>query len=352
MAGGPSQEVRVRTGLFAVEAIDDAVRQPIEVLVPGQHALRKTNAPTGLGQGVSVLILTKNEEKNIAACLASLGFADEIVIVDSESTDRTVEIAQRDPRVRVVSRAFDTEYKQRNFGLHEVEWKNAWVYVCDADERVPGDLGDELMRIAAQPITEETPAAYRMRFRNMFRGKWIRHCAGADVWILRFVRPSLVRYEKRETNVHPIVSGPTAELQGRFDHFSFNSGLVRWFKKHNYYSDRESAEAVNVTAKGRPPMSALADKDPIVRRRALKNFSFFLPARWAWRFTYDFVAKRGFLDGLAGLHYCAMISTYEYWIELKMKERRQNWHDRNEGMVATLLEGDYGPVPMMAANAA
>jgi glycosyltransferase involved in cell wall biosynthesis len=339
----------VRTGLFAVDSVDDAVRQPVEVLVPGQRALRAPVPATG--QGVSVLILTKNEEKNIAACLASLPFADEIVVLDSESSDRTVEIAQRDPRVRVVTRSFDTEYKQRNFGLHEIAWKNTWVYVCDADERVSPELGEELVRIAASPVDAATPAAYRMRFRNMFRGRWMRHCAGADVWILRFVRPSMVRYEKRETNVHPVVSGAIEELQGRFDHFSFNSGLVRWFKKHNYYSDRESAEAVGVTQRGRPPMSAFMDQDPIVRRRALKNFSFFLPARWAWRFGHDFIAKRGFMDGLAGLHYCAMISSYEYWIELKMKERREDWQARNQEMVEKLLEGDYGAVPMMPQTA-
>lgn len=332
----------MRTGLFAVEAVETS-RRPVEVLAPERARSRSVQ---GTGQGVSVLILTRNEESNIAACLASLLFADEIVVLDSESTDRTVEIARRDPRVRVVTRAFDTEYKQRNFGLHEVEWKNAWVYVCDADERVSPELGDELALIASQPVTEATPAAYRMRFRNMFRGKWIRHCSGGDVWILRFVRPALVRYEKRETNVHPVVSGGIGELHGRFAHYSFNSGLVRWFKKHNYYSDRESAEAVGVVQKGRPTLDALRDADPIIRRRALKNFSFFLPARWALRFTHDFVIKRGFMDGLAGLHYCAMISTYEYWIELKMKERRQNWQIRNEDLVSFLLDGDFGPVPM------
>lgn len=300
-----------------------------------------------LGRGVSVLILTRNEETNIAACLASLTFADDVVVLDSESTDRTVELAQRDPRVRVVSRGFDTEYKQRNFGLHDVKWKNAWVYVCDADERVPPALGQELTKIASQEVCESTPAAYRMRFRNMFRGKWIRHCAGSDVWILRFVRPGLVRYEKRETNVHPIVDGVIGELNGRFDHYSFNSGLVRWFSKHNYYSDREAAEAVAVIQKERPRLSSLRDQDPIVRRRALKNLSFFLPARWMWRFAYDFIAKLGFLDGAAGLHYCLMISTYEYWIELKMKERSRNWQAANESMVAKLLDGDYSAVPMV-----
>jgi glycosyltransferase involved in cell wall biosynthesis len=339
----------VKPDLFAIDPNEDGAN-PSAGELSGKPQRDQPGQPTQADRGVSVLILTRNEEQNIAACLASLGFADEIVVLDSESTDRTVEIALRDPRVRVVTRAFDTEYKQRNFGLHDVSWKNAWVYVCDADERVPPDLAAELVAIASKPVSEDAPAAYRMRFRNMFRGKWIRHCAGGDVWILRFVRPALVRYEKRETNVHPVVSGTVGELSGRFIHYSFNAGLKRWFEKHNYYSSRESAEAVHVVNSGRPPLRMLRDADPMVRRRAMKNLSFFLPARWAWRFVFDFIIKRGFMDGWAGFHYCAMISSYEYWIELKMKERRHDWRARNEAMVAQLLDGEFGSLPTMAST--
>jgi hypothetical protein len=192
--------------------------------------------------------------------------------------------------------------------------------------------------------------AYRIRYRNMFRNEWIRHCAGGDVWLLRMLKPDMVRYERRQTNVHPIVQGEIGELSERFVHYSFNSGLKRWFTKHNYYSDREAMEAVQVVMQGRPTIAQMRDADPIVRRRAMKNFSFFLPFRWAWRFGFDFVAKRGLLDGFAGAHYCALVSMYEYWIELKMKERTANWQAVNEAKVAELLEGDYGAVPMMPAT--
>lgn len=300
------------------------------------------------GSGVSILILTKNEESNIQACLDTLAFSDDIVVLDSYSTDRTAEIARSNPNVRVVCREFDTEYKQRNHGLHGVEWKNRWVYVCDADERVPSDLAEELRAIAERHESRREPVAYRIRYRNMFRGEWIKNCAGGDVWLLRMLQPNRVRYEKRQTNVHPIVDGEIGEIQARFTHYSFNSGLKRWFAKHNYYSDRESMEAVAVVEQGPPTLSQLRDPDPIVRRRALKNFSFFLPARWAWRFVYDFGAKLGVRDGFAGAHYCILVSMYEYWIELKMRERQTSWQDRNEAKVAELLKGDNGDIPMTA----
>src|SRR6266536_6534387 len=99
-----------------------------------------SNPPATAATPPSVVILTLNEEHNIADCLRALSFTDDIVLVDSHSTDRTVEIAESFPNVRVYRRTFDTEYKQRNFALHEVEYKHDWVYICDADERVPADL--------------------------------------------------------------------------------------------------------------------------------------------------------------------------------------------------------------------
>ncbi len=301
-----------------------------------------------VGCGVSVLILTKNEESNIQACLDSLGFSDDIVVLDSHSSDRTIAVAEANRNVRVVQREFDTEYKQRNHGLHAVQWKNRWVYVCDADERVPSELAAELLEIAGREHADAAPVAYRVRYRNIFRGEWIQHCASGDVWLVRMMQPGRVCYEKRQTNVHPIVDGDMGELRERFTHYSFNSGLKRWFTKHNYYSDRESMEAVAVVEQGRPTLKQLRDPDPITRRRALKNFSFFLPIRWAWRFGFDFFAKMGLRDGRAGAHYCLLVSMYEYWIELKMTERQTAWQDRNEAKVARLLDGDYQRVPACA----
>src|SRR4051794_10705307 len=109
----------------------------------------KTSSATRLAgiEPPSVLVLTKNEEANIGACLAALAFSDDVVVLDSFSTDRTVEIARTFAKVRVVQRPFDTEYRQRNFGLHEVPFAHKWVYVCDADERLEPDLVEEILRV-------------------------------------------------------------------------------------------------------------------------------------------------------------------------------------------------------------
>lgn len=306
----------------------------------------------------SVLILTKNEEENIADCLATLGFSDDIVILDSLSTDRTLEIARAFPNVRTVQRPFDTEWRQRNFGLHDVTYKHPWVYICDADERVPRELAEEILRTVngggggggANAVAGNV--AYRLRYKNIYLGQWIKHASSYPVWIMRLVQPKRVSYEIRETNVHPIVDGPVGELRGHFTHYSFNAGLKRWFQKHNFYSTREALEGVKVRHAGRPKWSALRSADPMTRRRAMKNLSYFISFRALMRFLMSYVLGGGFLDGGAGLHYCLMISMYEYWIELKINEQESDWRRRTNERVSRMMREPNGdPVPASPTTA-
>jgi glycosyltransferase involved in cell wall biosynthesis len=285
---------------------------------------------------VSVLILTKNEELNIAACVASLSFSDDIVILDSLSTDQTLNIARALPHVRSVQRPFDTEWRQRNFGLHEVSFKHPWVYICDADERVPAELAAEIAAVTGDPAVEHV--AFRLRYKNIYLGKWIKHASSYPVWIMRLVKPKSVTYEIRETNVHPIVDGTVGSLKEHFIHYSFNSGLKRWFQKHNFYSTREAMEGVKIRHSPRPRLRLLRSADPMMRRRALKNLSYFLSARAFFRFVLAYIIGGGWMDGIAGMHYCLMISMYEYWIELKINEQESAWRTRTNELVAELLK--------------
>ncbi|MCC5785594.1 MAG: glycosyltransferase family 2 protein [Phycisphaerales bacterium] len=286
---------------------------------------------------VSVLILTRNEEVNIERCLRALSWSDDIVVLDSESTDRTRELASSFKNVRVYTRAFDQEYTQRNYGLHSIEYKNPWVYICDADERVPPELRDEILR--AVNDTGNDYAAFRVRFQNIFMGRWIKRSSNYPVWVIRLVRPGSVRYEERATNVHPIVDGTIGSLTQHFLHHSFNAGLDRWYRKHNFYSDREAEEAVKQIEGGFHGIGSLLSRDPMLRRRSFKNLSFFVPARGALRFVYSYLLGRGFADGPAGLQYCKMVSIYEYWIEMKTIERRSDPHARTRELAERLLGG-------------
>jgi len=267
---------------------------------------------------ISVLILTLNEEQNLPRCLESLRWCDDIVILDSFSTDQTVEIA-RATGARAVQRKFDNWATHQNWALANIPFKHPWVYYSDADEVVPARLRDEMVAT----VSKETPSAvaYRVRYKNFFMGRWIRHCGIYPVWILRLFKPDKVRWE-RLVNPVPVVEGEEGRLQEHFEHYSFNKGLNAWFDKHNRYSWQEAEESLKSLATGGFVFGDLWSREPATRRRALKELSFRLPFRPLLRFLYMYFVRLGFLDGLPGYHYCRLLAIYEYMIVLKMKEIR------------------------------
>ena len=271
---------------------------------------------------ISVLIMTLNEEKNLPACLASLAWCDDIVVLDSYSTDGTVEIAQA-AGARVYQRAHDTESRQRTYGLKEIEYKYPWVYTPDADEVTPSDLRDEMLAIARDATRPES--SFRIRYKNMFMGRWIKHSSLYPTWITRLVRPDRVRYE-RDAHSRCLTEGPEGRLNAHFIHYSFNKGMNAWYDKHNRYSSSEARETITSLREKRVPWRDLLSGVPEVRRRALKELSMRLPFRPAARFVYMYVLRGGFLDGREGYHYCQLLAAYEYMIVIKTEElrRREN----------------------------
>lgn len=269
---------------------------------------------------ISVLIMTYNEEVNLPACLASVSWSDDIVVLDSFSTDRTLEIAQ-EAGARIYQRAYDSEKNQRNFGLHEISFKHPWVYFPDADEITTPELRDEMLAIARDPTRKET--LFRVRFKVIFMGQWLRRSALYPTWIARLARPSKVRFEKT-MHCRCISEGPEGRLRNHFIHYSFNKGLNAWYEKHNRYSWAEAQDALERLGSGGINWRGLFDfRNPVERRRAMKELSFRLPCRPTLRFLYMYVIRMGFLDGWPGYVYCRMLSSYESMIVFKMSEIRR-----------------------------
>lgn len=264
---------------------------------------------------VSVLILTLNEEANLPRCLESVKWSDDIVVFDSFSTDRTVEIAQA-AGARVVQRQFDGERNQRTASL-QIDFKHPWVYNPDADEITPPELRDEILRVTADPGWPEV--AYRMRFRLMFMGRWIKHSSFYPTWVVRLFRPEKLRFE-RDINLRYIAEGPEGRLDSHFEHHSFRKGLSAWYLKHNIYSDLEAQEARKALAAGKADWAGLVSVDAARRRAALKDLSFRIPCRASLIYLYLMFIRGGVLDGPAGWMYCRMRAQYEYMIQAKLKE--------------------------------
>ncbi|CAD7044491.1 glycosyltransferase family 2 protein [Pseudorhizobium endolithicum] len=266
---------------------------------------------------ISVCILTLNEERNLPACLAALRWCDDIVVVDSFSTDRTVDIAKK-AGARVYQRAYDSEKNQRMFALKEITYKYDWVFMPDADEIATDELVAEMRAIAADPTRPES--FFRIRYKNMFMGRWIKHSSLYPTWMTRFYRPDRIIRFDRDEHAIPVGDGPEGRLNEHYLHFSFNNGLRAWYEKHNRYSCSEAKETFESHCGAVIPWHKILSTRSEVRRRGLKSLSMRIPFRPTARFIYMYVLRGGFLDGLEGYHYCRLIAAYEYMIVIKTME--------------------------------
>lgn len=265
--------------------------------------------------GISILILTLNEEANIEAVLDSVAAFDDVVVLDSGSTDRTVEVAQS-RRARVVRRPFDNWAAHHNWALVTIDFRHPWIFYLDADERMTPPLEAEIRAIAANPHEER--AGFYCGRDNFFLGRVLHHCY-PPVPILRFYKPPFVTYERL---VNPItrVAGPVGQLEHRFLHYNFSKGLTEWLAKHNCYSQAEAIEAIASQERGTLGFRELVNTDPATRRAALKRLAWRLPFRPQLKFVWLYIVCRGFLDGWPGYVYCRLQATYESFIDLKIKE--------------------------------
>lgn len=265
---------------------------------------------------VSVLILTLNEEVDIEGCLTSVNWSDDIVVFDSMSTDRTCEIATR-LGARVVKRAFDNYAAQRNAALKDVTYKNPWVLMVDADERVPADLRDEVLRASDTWATDVSMGIFRRR--DYMDGRWIGRASGYPSWFGRFVRPEAV-WVDRGVNEEYHTNGRTLRLEAHLDHFPFSKGMAWWLERHNRYSTMEAQQRVEAASAA---TREFPDNDPRGRRRALKQLGFRLPGRPLLVLGYLLFLRGGILGGRVGVRYALLRAWYEWMIDIKTAELRR-----------------------------
>jgi glycosyltransferase involved in cell wall biosynthesis len=266
---------------------------------------------------ISVLIFTRNEELDLPGCLESVSWSDDVHVLDSFSTDRTVEIATRFG-AEVHQRQFDNYASQKNAGLHGTMFRHEWVLLLDADERIPAPLAREMRDFVAN-VSEGISAA-RFRRRDFFMGTWLKR-AQISPFYIRLVRPRKVWYE-REVNEVLKVEGRTTELKQPFDHYPFSKGIRHWLDRHNVYSTMEAriALASKVCGTHYSIKQALFARDFNQRRYHQKGLFFGLPFRPLIKFAYMMFWRGAILDGRAGLTYALLQSFYEYMIVLKTKE--------------------------------
>ncbi|MEM7717258.1 MAG: glycosyltransferase family 2 protein [Cyanobacteria bacterium P01_A01_bin.68] len=268
---------------------------------------------------ITIYILTYNEELDIAACIESAMVSDDIIVVDSVSSDRTVEIASRYP-VRVVEHAFESHGKQRTWMLENISPKYDWVYILEADERMTPELFSEC--VEATKNTDNLIGYYAAE-RVMFMGAWIRHSTQYPRYQLRLFRHGKVWFTDYGHTEREVCDGNTGFLKETYPHYTSGKGLSRWIDKHNRYSTDEAKETLHQLEKGNINWNDLFfGKTEVERRRALKNLSLRVPGRPIVRFLYMYFILRGCLDGRAGFTWCTLQAFYEYLILLKVWEMK------------------------------
>ena len=258
---------------------------------------------------VSVMVFTLNEELNLPGCLASLSWCDDVIVVDSFSTDRTESIA-RSSGARFFAHAFEGFGSQRNWALDHTAPRHPWILVLDADERVPPALAREFAE--RLPSASDEVAAFRVRRRFHMWGRWLKHSSLYPTWVVRVFRVRRMRYENRGHAETQTVEGRTDALE--HDLIDENAkGLVEWFERQARYARKEAAYELAQEARGLAPQEILSE-DPLARRAALKRVAGRVPGRSLLYFGYAYLLRRGFLDGGDGLTFCTMRAIYQQMI--------------------------------------
>lgn len=265
----------------------------------------------------SVLILTLNEARNLPRCLASLKGIDDVVVLDSGSADQTREIA-RVAGARVIERPFDNFASQRNYAQAHAAFRHRWIFHLDADEEMTPSLAGECASAALRTDLDAFLVAPQM----MFHGRWIRHCTDYPAYQARFVRAPDFRFIQVGHGQREAPNQRLEYLRGNYVHHIPHDANA-WMTKHRRYAREEAQELLRDRSRiQRTPKLTVSDS--LERRRALKFLSRRLPFRGATRFFYQYVLRRGFLDGRPGLQYCLWLARYEALIaeELRSLARR------------------------------
>jgi glycosyltransferase involved in cell wall biosynthesis len=251
---------------------------------------------------LSVIILTKNEESNLPTCLASLQKLNaEIFIVDSGSTDRTIEIA-KEYGCQVFQHSFENHAKQLNWALQNLPVKTSWIMRLDADERLTPQLTKELKQIL--PNTPREINGFQVKRRVFFMGRWIRHGGYYPTWLLRVWRTGNGTCEQRYMDEHIVLSqGKIANL--KYDIIDENhKGLSFWVDKHNNYADREVKDMLDMATEQSDPLLEKGQLSQATQRRWVKQNlygRFPLFVRAFFYFLLRYTIGLGFLDGVEGL---------------------------------------------------
>ena len=270
------------------------------------------NGPAVDRVAVSAMIFTLNEAVHLPSCLAALAWCDDVVVIDSYSTDETQSICTA-AGVRFFQNRFTGFGDQRNWALDNCKPSHEWVLILDADERVTPELVAEFRsRIPAAPADI---GAYQVRRRFHMWGRWLKYSSLYPTWVVRLIHRDRVHYVNRGHAETQVVQGRIGDLEN--DLIDENlKGIDDWFERQNRYSSKDAEYEIARDGAG-IRWSEVFSGDGLVRRATLKQVAARLPFRPLLYFVYSYFLRLGFLDGRDGLQFCLMKATYQRMLVTK-----------------------------------
>lgn len=263
---------------------------------------------------LAIIILTRNEAADLPACLAAVAGWGQLIVVDSGSTDATLQIA-RAAGATVETHPFASFGEQRNWALdHCALTDGQWVLFLDADEVATPEFRAAVDREIAAAGADA--AGFYCCWKTMLDGQWLRRCDSFPKWQFRLLRRGRARFiDSGHGQKEGPVEGRIAYVREPYLHYAFSKGWSHWLRKHDEYSTLEAANRRAQTVSWRDVFSS----DGSVRNRALKPLVSRLPGWPLLRFLHMYALKGGFLEGRAGLTYSVNMAYYEFLIRLKMR---------------------------------
>jgi glycosyltransferase involved in cell wall biosynthesis len=262
---------------------------------------------------ISVVILTKNEEADLPNCLESVSWSDDVHVLDSGSTDKTIEII-RQRGVKLSTNPFESFGKQRNYALDHLAIRHEWILFLDADEIVTEKFRDALFK-----ATNEAPddiAGFYCCWKMILEGKWLKHCDNFPKWQFRLMRTNRARFtDFGHGQKEGKVIGHIDFIKEPYLHYGFSKGWAHWLERHNRYSSQEAVARLH----HRPPFKCVFSRNTSIRNPALKSWLSKLPGWPLLRFFQAYFLNLGFLEGSQGFIYCVNMSYYEFLIQIKMR---------------------------------
>lgn len=274
---------------------------------------------------ISVVILTFNEEKNIEKCVNSVfGFFDEIIVIDSGSTDKTLEIVVS-YGIKTYHHSFENYAIQRNWALKNINLKNDWVFNLDADQEIEKELVNEL-QINFSNTNLDSLNGFMISRKTIFLGKWIKHGGHYPTYHAALFRKTKGSCEEKNYDQHFVVEGNTRLLKSNIID-TITDSLTNFTNRHNNWATLEATEVVNELNKSAKLIKPKIDGNPMEKRRYLKMKYYQYPIflRVFIYFGIRYFLRLGFLDGKRGLIFHFLQGFwFRFLVDAKIYELKNN----------------------------